>query len=155
MEAYTGMQSIFDKYPAADQQDILAILEDVQQHIGYLPKEALLEVSAFLQLPEKKVIEAAQANAGFMFLPQGRHHIKVCCGTACHVKGAHRILDKVIETLEIEPGQKTSDGLFSLEITACQNACKLAPLVGIDGEVYMDSTSENIVQIIDKLKTVD
>lgn len=155
MEVYTGMQNIFAKYPAADQNDLLAILNDVQRHIGYLSKEALFAVSEFLHLPEKKIIEIAQAGERFKFLPQGRHHIRVCCGTACHVKGAHRILDKVTGTLEIEPGQKTADGLFSLEITTCQNACKLAPLVSIDGEVYMDSTPESIVQVIDKLMTID
>lgn len=155
MEVYTGMQSVFDKYPAADQNDLLAILNDVQQHLGYLSKEALCEVSAFLHLPEKKVIEVAQASAMFKFVPQGRHHIKVCCGTACHVKGAHRILNKITETLEIEPGQKTPDSLFSLEITTCQNTCKLAPLVGINGEVYMDSTPDSIVQVIDKLRKLD
>lgn len=152
MEVYTGMQIIFEKYPAADQDDLPAILDDVHAHIGYLPKEALQQVGIYLGLSENRVVEVAQAKPGFKFLPQGQHHIKVCCGTACHVKGAHRILNKIAEKLEIEPGQKTPDGLFSLEITTCQNACKLAPLVGIDGEVYMDSTPESIVQVIDKLK---
>lgn len=155
MEVYTGMQIIFDKYPAANPDDLTAILADVHNHIGYLPKEALQQVGIYLSLPENMVVQAAQANAEFRFLPQGRHHIKVCCGTACHVKGAHRILNNIAETLEIEPGQKTLDGCFSLEITTCQNACKLAPLVGINGEVYMDSTPESIVQVIDKLKMID
>lgn len=155
MDVYTGLQKIFADYPAADPKDLLAILGDIQQHLGYLSEEALLATATFLQLPELKVLEIAQTNTAFKFMPQGRHHIKVCCGTACHLKDGQSILKKITETLAIEPGQKTSDGVFSLEITTCRNICKFGPLVDIDHEVYLKSTPDSIVKVIDKLKKRD
>lgn len=150
------IEKIFDKYPNATKQDLMRILTEAEQHYGCLSDEVLRRIGFYLHLSEAEVRDAVLLhNAPVSQKPQGAHHIKICCGTACHVKGSRRIINKIMETLEIEPGQHTANGMFSFEVTPCQDACRLAPLVSIDGEIYMDSTPDSVVQVINKLKNKD
>jgi len=84
----------------------------------------------------------------FRFQPQGKFHIQVCRGTACHVKGSARVLDAVRQALKIEPGQTSRDGLFSLEVVACIGACGLAPVICVNGEFYAGMTTEKVDKLI-------
>jgi NADH-quinone oxidoreductase subunit E len=103
---------------------------------GSLSKEHICEVADYLELPESKVYGVATFYNQFRLNPPGKHQIQVCRETACHVKGSFNLLQTVIHELNIDIGQTTKDGLFSLETVACIGACSIAPVVQLNGEFY-------------------
>ncbi len=117
------------------------VLEKVQEEFGYLPEETISEIANFLGLSESEVYGVASFYALFRFERQGEHMIRVCQGTACHVRGGRRILETVQRVLGIQPGQTTEDYKFSLERVACFGACALAPVTVIDKVVYGNMTT--------------
>ncbi len=119
---------------------LIPVLQKVQEKFGYLSEEAVSEIAKFLKLSPNQVFGVASFYAQFRFHPQGEHTVKVCQGTACHVRGAPRILEAVEQELGIQPGGTTTDRKFSLERVACFGACALAPVVVIDGTVYGSMT---------------
>jgi len=108
----------------------------VQEELGYLPEEAVSEIAFFLGVPESEVYGVASFYAQFRFVRQGEHTIKVCQGTACHVRGGRRILEAVEREISIQPGETTEDYKFSLERVACFGSCALAPVLVVDKTVY-------------------
>ena len=116
--------------------DVLEALLEIQQCYQYLPEEALHRVSKALGIPLIEVFRLANFYKAFTLAPLGRHLLTTCSGTACHVRGAPRILDEVITQLGIQPGETTEDGMFSLEVVNCVGACALAPVVIVDGQYY-------------------
>ncbi|MFC2017334.1 NAD(P)H-dependent oxidoreductase subunit E [Chloroflexota bacterium] len=124
--------SILDNYHY-DRGMLIAILQDVQAEYNYLPKEALVEVGQRLDIPLSQVYGVATFFRAFSLTPRGRHLINVCLGTACHVRGAIRILEEIERDLGIKPGETTENLRFSLETVNCVGACALGPIVIIDG----------------------
>ncbi|HOA06075.1 MAG TPA: NADH-quinone oxidoreductase subunit NuoE [Candidatus Fermentibacter daniensis] len=139
---------IMSAYPGAGRDALIPILQDTQEDIGYLPREAVVLIGDKLHLPVSKIFGVATFYNQFRFEPKGRFHIQVCRGTACHVKGSLKVLERIKRELGIESGRTTRDGLFSLEIVACIGACALAPVMSINGEVHGRLTTDDVVRLI-------
>jgi len=122
------IDTIVDRY-GANKQFSLAVLQDTQKTFNYLPREALERIAQRLDLSRGQVYRLATFFAAFSLQPKGDHVIKVCLGTACHVHGGPRILEQMERDLDIEAGQTTADGKFSVEAVRCVGACALAPVV--------------------------
>ena len=116
-----------------DKGMVISILQDIQAEYNYLPREALMQVSRGLEVPLSQVYSVATFFRSFSLTPRGRHTINVCLGTACHVRGAVRILEEIERELEIKPGETSENLRFSLETVNCIGACALGPIVIIDG----------------------
>jgi NADH-quinone oxidoreductase subunit E len=127
---------------------LIPILQKVQEVEGYLPEAAISEISQFLGLSNSEVYGVASFYAQFRFERQGEHTIKVCQGTACHVRGGRRILETVERELGIQSGGTTEDYKFSLERVACFGSCALAPVMVIDKTVYGRMTTVKVKKIL-------
>ena len=127
---------------------LIPILQNVQEELGYLPDEAMLEIARTTGLPESRVYAVASFYAQFRFTPRGRHTIMVCRGTACHVRGAEKILEETERTLGIAEGETTEDEEYTLETVACIGCCALAPCVMIDEDVEAKLTPKMVSEII-------
>jgi NADH:ubiquinone oxidoreductase subunit E len=130
------------------ESQLIAVLQKVQLHFGYLPKECMDEVSWLMQVPAAQVTGVATFYHFFSFVPKGKHRITVCMGTACFVKGAGKVLDRLKELLGIREGQTTRDALFSLECARCLGACALAPVVVVNEKVYGNVKPEDVTKIL-------
>jgi NADH-quinone oxidoreductase E subunit len=150
--ATEDLNSVLARYPNASRDALIPILQDVQQELGYLSRDAVVQIGEHLRLPASKIYGVATFYNQFRFQPQGRNHIQVCRGTACHVKGSAAILDAIKRDLKIEPGQTTRDGLFSLEVVACIGACGLAPVICINGEFHAGVSTKSVVTILNSYR---
>jgi NADH-quinone oxidoreductase subunit E len=128
------------------------LLQEVQEHLQYLSPEAIRLVADYLDLSENDVYGVATFYTQFRFIPPGLHHVRVCQGTACHVRGSDMILDAISRTTGIEPGETSEDGKFSLERVACFGSCALAPVVVLDDKVYGRMTAAKTKKIIEDKK---
>lgn len=133
-------------------QNLIPILQDVQDKLGYLPEEAVNRIAEYLNLSPNDIFGVATFYAQFRFAPIGKNHIKVCRGTACHVRGSSLIMEKVVSNLGISPGETTGDRQFSLEKVACFGSCALAPVVVVNDKVYGRMSAKKTEQIIEDLK---
>ncbi len=131
---------------------LIPLLQEVQEHFRFLSPEAVQAVADHLQLSINDVYGVATFYAQFRFVPPGLHHIKVCEGTACHVRGSDRILESISRTTGIAPGQTSADGTFSLERVACFGSCALAPVVVVDDKVYGRMTAPKTQKLIEEKK---
>jgi NADH-quinone oxidoreductase subunit E len=130
--------------------ELIPILQQVQREFGYLPRETMREVARFAGVPESRVYAVATFYAQFRFTPIGRKHVMVCRGTACHVRGAPRILQEFERQLEIKEGETTADLGYSLETVACIGACGLSPCVMINNKVEAKLTPKKVVGLLRK-----
>jgi len=144
------LQSIFGRHPP-EPGALIPILQDVQQTLGYLPGPALKAVAEFLNVPESSVYGVATFYAQFHLTRQGRHRIKVCQGTTCHVRGGSAVMRAVQARLGIGPGETTEDYMFSLERVACLGSCALAPMMVVDGKVHGRMTPRKAERILEAL----
>lgn len=135
-----------------DKSALIAVLQDIQEEFNYLPKDALKTVSSIMDVPLSRVYEVATFYAAFSLKPRGKHVIKVCKGTACHVRGASALQDRFETILGIKPGETTRDGKFSLETVNCVGACALGPVVVINADYHGQVTINKVDKIIDKIK---
>jgi len=143
-----GISAILKRYPKAGRDSLIPILQEVQDDQGYLSRESVLSIGKHLSLPASKIFGVATFYNQFRFQPQGKFHIQVCRGTACHVKGSAAILNRVQRELKIKPDETTQDGLFSLEVVACIGACGLSPVISVNGEFHAKLTGDDIPGII-------
>jgi len=127
------IDQIIDKYHS-ESSYLIQILLDIQNENHWLPKEALERVSERLQVPLTRIQHIATFYKAFSLVPKGRHEIHVCMGTACHVRGAARILDTVQDLTGIKPGETDLDMKFSLETVNCLGCCALGPVMEVDGK---------------------
>ncbi len=146
------IEPILQKYSDARRDALIPLLQEVQEAQGYLSREVVISIGRHLRLPTSKIYGVATFYNQFRFEPQGKFHIQVCRGTACHVKGSAAILDAVERVLGIKAGQTSRDGLFSLEVVACIGACGLAPVICINGEFHAGVTTEGVKDIIDSYR---
>ncbi len=128
---------------------LVSILQDVQAEYRYLPKEALVEVSQQMGVPMTQVYSVATFFKAFSLKPRGRHVVNVCLGTACHVRGAVRILDKVELELGIKPGETTRDNKYTLETVNCVGACALGPMILVDDEHIGDMKTDKVKPLLE------
>jgi len=117
-----------------EREAIIGLLQDIQEHYGYLPRPVLDRISERLGLPRTQLYGLATFYRAFTLKPQGKHKICVCTGTACHVRGAVPVLDRIQSDLKLAPGETTEDGQFSLQTVNCVGACALGPVVIVDGQ---------------------
>jgi len=129
------VKAIVDRY-GGKHDSVIAILQDVQSEYHYLPEHALRAVAGQLGLPLIQICGVATFFKAFSLKPRGEHTVTVCLGTACHVRGAHTVLDQVKRQLCIEPGETTEDMRFTLETVNCLGACALGPIMVIDGRYH-------------------
>ena len=146
------LEKIFSDYKDLSRDKLIPILQDVQSEFGYLSKENMIEVGKRLNLPVSKIYGVATFYNQFCFQPKGRYHIQVCRGTACHVKGSLNILESVKKSLNIDEGETSKDGKFSLEVVACIGACGLAPVVCVNGEFYGKMSMDSLDELVENLK---
>lgn len=133
-------------------EELIPILQEVQEQLGYLPLETMLQVARFLQVAESTVFGVGTFYAQFKFFPTGKKKVRLCRGTACHVRGAPRILEEVEKYLGIRQGETTDDLEYSLETIACFGSCALAPVMVVDNNVYGRMTPKKASQILDDTK---
>ncbi len=146
------INKILSGYPNSGQENLIPILQDIQQGIGYLSEEAVIKVGEHLGLPVSKIFSVATFYNQFRFEPKGKYHIMVCRGTACHVLGSSTVLKEIEKKLKIKEGQTTRDGLFSIEIVACIGACGLAPVININGQFFAKVTTDSLTEIIESFR---
>ena len=127
---------------------LISILEDVQAHYNYLPEEALRKIAKELRIPLRDVYGVATFYGAFRLKPCGKHLIHVCMGTACHVRGAKRVLEEIERELDIRSGETTQDKKFTLESVNCLGACALGPIVVIDGEYHGNMTPVKVKSLL-------
>ncbi len=129
---------------------LIMILQDVQNIYHYLPEEAMRIVSDRLNIPFSQVYEVATFYRSFSLVPRGEHEIRVCLGTACHLRGGPRILENFERELAVRRGETTPDRAFTLETVNCVGACALAPLIVVDDDYYGNSTASAVRGILKK-----
>ncbi len=144
----TDIDDILQRYAGATRDSLIPLLQEVQDRCGYLSREAVVRIAGHLNLPASKIYGVATFYNQFRFQPQGKYHIQVCRGTACHVKGSAGVLDALKRELKIDAGQTTRDGLFSLEVVACIGACGLAPVISVNGEFHAKLTSDSVRKVL-------
>lgn len=146
------LDEILESY-GYNKSNLIAILQKVQEIYRYLPEEAMIYIGEKIEgLSPATVFGVATFYAQFSLEPKGKYEIKVCDGTACHVRGSMPVLNTIKAKLNMQSGQLTSEnGLFSLETVSCLGACGLAPVVVINGKVYPQMTSDAITIILDTL----
>jgi NADH-quinone oxidoreductase subunit E len=131
---------------------LISILQKVQSKFGYLSKEAISIVADELNISEHEIYGVATFYTQFKFIKPGDHQVKVCLGTACHVRGGHGLMETVERHLEIKHGEKTKDSQFSLERVACMGCCALAPVMVVDEDIYGKVTSTKVNKILNQYK---
>lgn len=151
MPPQTILETILTEY-GRERDNLIPLLQEVQERFHFLSPEAVQAVADHLELSENDVYGVATFYAQFRFVPPGLHHIKVCEGTACHVRGSDRILDAISRSTGLEPGQTREDGQFSLERVACFGSCALAPVVVVDDKVYGRMTAAKTNKLIEDKK---
>jgi len=142
---------ILAAYDAVTQHDLIPILQQIQGKYGYQPRPVLEEMSRRTRIALVRICGVSTFYAQFSFEPRGRHTIRVCRGTACHVKGSAKILDAIESRLGVRHGQTTRDLKFTLETVACLGTCFLAPVMMVDKDYYGDLTSEQAITILDNI----
>lgn len=149
-----NIKAIIERY-GGDKAFLVSILQDVQAQYNYLPKHKLLEVAEALNIAHSQVFAVATFYKAFSLEPRGTHIISVCLGTACHVRGAPRILDTLERTLNLKAGNTAADGNFTLETVNCVGACALGPIVIVDGEYHGQMTQGKVKKIITAVNAGD
>jgi NADH-quinone oxidoreductase subunit E len=147
----TRVEEILASYKG-DKAELIPILQQVQEAYGYLPEEALSQIARFVDVPECTVFGVATFYAQFKLVPTGRNVVRVCRGTACHVRGGPRILKEVEKKLGIKPGESTTDMEYALETVACIGACALAPNMVVNNRIYGNMNPKKITPILENCK---
>lgn len=146
------LQPILEPY-RGHRESLIPVLQKTQAELGYLPEEAISEIAQFLGMSSSEIYGVASFYSQFRFERQGEHAVRVCQGTACHVRGGRRIMDAVSHELGIKPGGTTEDYLFSLEKVACFGSCALAPVMVVDDVVYGRVSTVKARQILAEQQT--
>jgi len=152
IETYTSkVDYIVDSY--ADKKELLiSLLQDIQAEFNYLPQDVLIMVSQKLDIPLSQVFSIATFFRAFSLKPRGRHLVTVCEGTACHVRGAHRIVNKLERDYNLKPSGTTEDSRFTLETVNCLGCCALGPVVVVDGKYESQINADKLDRVLRRYK---
>jgi NADH-quinone oxidoreductase subunit E len=145
------VRAVLEKYPP-ERSNLIPLLQALQDQFGWLSESILAGLADYLKLPASVVYGVATFYAQFYFTPQGKHRIKVCQGTACHVRGSQAIMDHISSRLSIKPGGTTPDLKFSLERVACFGSCALAPVMVVDSKVHGRVSIKKAEKIVEDVK---
>ena len=144
------LEKLFEEY-LPEKDNLIQMLNEVQEHYGYVPMHVQRELSEFLNVPMAEIYGVVTFYSRFSLEPQGKYKISVCLGTACFVKGSQKIMDRLVDRLKIKEGETTKDGLFTIEQTRCVGTCGLAPVFTVNGEVYGRASVQKLDQVLDEL----
>jgi len=134
------------------ESEIIPVLQAVQEEFGYISEEAMAEISKYLRVPDSRIYSVATFYSMFRFTPKGKYHIMVCRGTACHVRGAPKILEEIEKITGIKEGETSEDLEFSLETVACIGACGLAPNVVVNDKTHGRMTIKKVHELFGQNK---
>ena len=143
------MKKLLQKY-SQEKSNLIQILNEVQEKYGYIPKQSQIEISNYLNIPMAEIYGVITFYSRFTLKPKGKYNISVCLGTACFVKGSQALLDRLKERLQIQEGETTPDGKFSIDATRCVGACGLAPVFTVNSEVYGKATVKKLDEVLDE-----
>jgi NADH-quinone oxidoreductase E subunit len=143
----TKTKEIIKKH-GRDKSALIAVLQDIQEEYNYLPQDSLQTVCKDMNIPASRIYEVATFYNTFSLTPRGRYLVEVCAGTACHVQGAAKLMDRLQRDLEIKCGETTKDDMFTLEEVRCLGCCSLAPVVRIGGNIHPYLTQDEIPKIL-------
>lgn len=149
--AVKKINEICDRY-VKEPTPLMMILSDIQKEYGYIPLEVQEIVSERTGISVAEIYGVVTFYSFFSLKPKGKYVIGCCLGTACYVKGAQMVIDKVSDVLGIKPGETTADGMFTLDALRCIGACAIAPAMKINGKVYPKVTVDSVAQIIGEYK---
>ena len=138
-------------YPT-ERRFVLAAMQDMQRAFSFVPKEGMKFLAEYLSCPMSELYSLVTFYKALSLLPGGKHTIKLCDGTACHIRGSMNLKTYMCGLLDIEPGEVTADGLFSLEIVNCLGACASGPVIMIDEEIFGNVTADSISDILDSYR---
>jgi len=155
MTDFENAETMSQPTAAKLQHQIIPMLQEIQEELGYISKEAVDWLSHQLKVSSQEIFGVATFYNHFRLNPPGRHEIRVCLGTACHVGGGEKLLDTIEEKLGIESGETTDDGRYSLERVACVGACALSPAVVLDDEVHGRMTQRLLKRLLDRVERED
>lgn len=148
----THLDEILSAFTDITPNDLIPILQGIQSSYGYLPKQVLMEMSKRTGIAASHIYGVVTFYEQFHLKPRGKHLIRCCRGTACHVKGGPEIIDVIKHCLKVEPGETSEDGEFTFETVACLGACALAPLMVIDEKYYGMMTKQKIVGVLNSFR---
>ena len=137
---------IIDKY-AGEEGILIQLLLDIQQELNWIPREAAERISQRLNIPQSQIYRVASFYKAMSLTPRGKHMVSVCLGTACHVRGAPRLLDKVTDILKIQPGETSGDLRFTLNTVNCLGCCALGPVMVVDDKYYSKPSTQEMQEI--------
>jgi len=143
------LNQVLESIPGISATDLVPVLQKIQEAYGYLPASVLMNVSNRTGIPASRIYGVATFYEQFHLQPHGRHTIRCCRGTACHVKGGRHVIKAVSQTLGIKPGQTTEDMQFTFETVACLGTCFLAPAMMINNDYYGHLTTRKIKSILE------
>ena len=145
------IEEIIHNYPA-EQRYSLAIMQDMQRQFNYIPRDGMEALAEYLGCALSVLYSMATFYKALSLKPKGKHIIKLCDGTACHIRGSMTLKEGVTRALGIDDGETTEDGLFSLELVNCLGSCALAPVMVVDDVYYGKMTMEQLPAVIDKYR---
>jgi len=145
------IQKIVDKYKGK-KGTLIPLMQEIQKAFGYVPKDAINLIAKTMDMYPAEIYGVLTFYTQFYLTPRGKHTIKVCQGTACHVMGGKEILDYLSAKLSIKDGETTKDGSFSLERVACLGCCGMAPVVQVDDDFYGNCTIQMMDEMLEKYK---
>jgi NADH-quinone oxidoreductase subunit E len=141
------LKEVFSHYKG-EKHELINILQTTQEKFRYLPAAAMQEISRFLHVPESTIYGVSTFYAQFKLTPLGKRVVRVCRGTACHVRGSSKVLAEMEKQLGIKAGETTPDMEYTLETVACIGACALAPTMTIDSETYGKMTTKKVAEVL-------
>ncbi|MBN2226417.1 MAG: NADH-quinone oxidoreductase subunit NuoE [candidate division Zixibacteria bacterium] len=145
----TKLTAIFDHYPT-DAGSLIGVLQDIQREFHYLPREAMTKTAETLGVPLSKVYSVATFYNAFSLTPRGDTIVRVCKGTACHIKGADLLLDQLESGLGIKPGETTEDMKYTLEVVNCVGACAMAPVMIVNNKYHGNVACNRALKLVKK-----
>jgi NADH-quinone oxidoreductase subunit E len=148
------LDPIIKKYKAGKRDDLIPLLQEIEEELGYLSEEAIVKVGQYIGLSTTKIYGLATFYDQFRFIPMGKIHIRICHGTSCFLNGSQAIINKIKEVTGILPGQTTRDGSLSYEIVTCMGGCTSGPVINISGEFHIHVKPEQLPELISKLRYV-
>jgi len=145
---------ILKKYKQGKREDLIPLLQEIQDHLGYLSEEAIVKTGGFLGLSTTKIFGLATFYDRFRFIPLGKIQIRICHGTSCFLNGSQAIINKIREETGVMPGQTSRDGNFSYEIVSCMGGCCNGPVINVNGQYYTHIKAEKLPELIKRFKYI-
>ena len=147
-EEISRIDQIIDKYEG-EEGILIQLLLDIQQELNWIPKEVAERISQRLNIPQSQIYRVASFYTAMSLTPRGKHLVSVCMGTACHVRGSPRLLDRITDVLKIQPGETSTDRRFTLNTVNCLGCCAMGPVVVVDGVYHSKPSTPDLRKILE------